>query len=63
MRATDFVMFPVKMLSIGALVGLTACITGLTARPGDDTALLLPRGFVRGVLAIMVASLVFSLAA
>jgi phospholipid/cholesterol/gamma-HCH transport system permease protein len=63
MRAADFAMFPIKMLLIGALVALTACVTGLTARPGDDTAVLLPRGFVRGVLAIMLASLVFSLAA
>jgi phospholipid/cholesterol/gamma-HCH transport system permease protein len=63
MRAADFVMFPVKMLSIGALVALTACMTGLTADPGDDAATLLPRGFVRGVLAIMLASLAFSLAA
>jgi phospholipid/cholesterol/gamma-HCH transport system permease protein len=63
MRSTDFVMFPIKMLSIGALVALTACVTGLAARPGEDTAVLLPRGFVRGVVAIMAASLVFSLAA
>ena len=63
MRAVDFVVFPVKMLCIGALVALTACLTGLTARPGEDIATLLPRGFVRGVLAIMLASLVFSLAA
>jgi phospholipid/cholesterol/gamma-HCH transport system permease protein len=63
MHAADFVMFPAKMLSIGALVALTACLTGLTARPGDDTAVLLPRGFVRGVLAVMLTSLVFSLAA
>ena len=63
MRAADFVTFPIKMLSIGALVALTACVTGLTARPGEDAAVLLPRGFVRGVLAIMLASLVFSLAA
>lgn len=63
MQATDFAMFPVKMLCIGALIALTACLTGLTARPGDDTGRLLPRGFVRGVLAVMLTSLVFSLAA
>jgi phospholipid/cholesterol/gamma-HCH transport system permease protein len=63
MRASDFATFPVKMLSIGALVALTACATGLGARPGEDTAVLLPRGFVHGVVAIMLASLVFSLAA
>ena len=61
MQAADFAVFPVKMLCIGALVALTACLTGLTAAPGDDTGRLLPRGFVRGVLAIMLTSLVFSL--
>lgn len=62
MQAADFAIFPVKMLCIGALVALTACLTGLTAVPGDDAGHLLPRGFVRGVLAIMLTSLVFSLA-
>jgi hypothetical protein len=38
-------------------------LTGLTAGPEDDTGRLLPRGFVRGVLAIMLTSLIFSLAA
>jgi phospholipid/cholesterol/gamma-HCH transport system permease protein len=63
MEAEDFATFPIKMLCIGALVALTACLTGLTAAPGDDTGRLLPRGFVRGVLAIMLTSIVFSLAA
>jgi phospholipid/cholesterol/gamma-HCH transport system permease protein len=63
MQATDFAMFPIKMLTIGALVALTACVTGLRARPEDDAAVLLPRAFVSGVLAIMLVSLVFSLAA
>jgi phospholipid/cholesterol/gamma-HCH transport system permease protein len=63
MKAADFAMFPAKMLAIGFLIALTACLTGLTARPGDDTAHLLPRAFVRGVLAIMLTSLLFSLAA
>ena len=55
MLAADFATFPLKMLCIGALVALTAA-------PGDDTGRLLPPGFVRGVLAIMLTSLVFSLA-
>lgn len=63
MKAVDFAVFPAKMLSIGFLVALTACLTGLTARVDDDAANLLPRGFVRGVLTIMLTSLVFSLAA
>jgi len=63
MQAEEFALFPAKMLCIGAIVALTACLTALTARPGEETAALLPRGFVRGVLAVMLASLVFSLAA
>jgi phospholipid/cholesterol/gamma-HCH transport system permease protein len=63
MQAVDFVVFPAKMLLVGLLVGLTTCLTGLTALPGDDAADLLPRGFVRGVLAIMLTSLALSLAA
>jgi phospholipid/cholesterol/gamma-HCH transport system permease protein len=63
MQAADFAVFPAKMLLIGFLVALTACLTGLTAQAGDDTASLLPRGFVRGVLAIMLTSLALSLAA
>jgi len=39
---------------------LTACLTGLTASAQDDTAHLLPRGFVRGVVAILLASIVLS---
>ncbi len=63
MQAVDFAVFPLKLLLIGLLVALTACLTGLTARSDDDTASLLPRGFVRGVLAIMLTSLILSLAA
>jgi phospholipid/cholesterol/gamma-HCH transport system permease protein len=63
MRAPDFVVFPAKMIAIGLLVALTACLTGLTADPRDDVAHLLPRGFVRGVLAILLSSVALSLAA
>jgi phospholipid/cholesterol/gamma-HCH transport system permease protein len=63
MQGVDFAVFPAKMVVIGLLVALTACLTGMGARPGDDMASLLPRGFVRGLVAIMVTSLVLSLAA
>lgn len=63
MQAADFVVFPAKMVVIGLLVALTACLTAMGARPDQDTARLLPLGFVRGLVAIMVASLVLSLAA
>jgi len=63
MQAVDFAVFPAKMVVIGLLVALTACLTGMGARSGEDMASLLPRGFVRGLVAIMIASLVLSLAA
>ncbi|HYB08957.1 MAG TPA: ABC transporter permease [Alphaproteobacteria bacterium] len=62
MRAPDFVVFPVKMMVIGLLVALTACLTGLTAGTRDDVAHLLPRGFVRGVVSILLSSVTLSLA-
>jgi phospholipid/cholesterol/gamma-HCH transport system permease protein len=62
MNARDFAVFPAKMLGIGLLVGSVACLTGLRAGPDDDAASLLPRGFVRGVLAILLTSLLLSLA-
>jgi phospholipid/cholesterol/gamma-HCH transport system permease protein len=63
MRPVDFAIFPAKMLIIGFLVSLTACLTGMTADADDDMASLLPRGFVRGLVAIMLASLMLSVAA
>ena len=63
MHAGDFAVFPGKMIVIGLLVALTACLTGLTASAQDDAAGLLPRGFVRGVVAILLASIALSLGA
>ena len=63
MHAGDFAVFPGKMIVIGLLVALTACLTGLTASAQDDAARLLPRGFVRGVVAILLASIALSLGA
>ena len=63
MHAGDFAVFPAKMIVIGLLVALTACLTGLTASAQDDAARLLPRGFVRGVVAILLASIALSLGA
>ena len=62
MQQADFAIFPAKMLVIGLLIALTSGLTGLTARSGDDAARLLPRAFVRGTLAIMLTSVVLSLA-
>jgi phospholipid/cholesterol/gamma-HCH transport system permease protein len=65
LRATapaDFVVFPVKMLAIGLLIGSTACLTALLAHEGEDIGLLISRGFIRGMLAIMLTSGALSLA-
>jgi phospholipid/cholesterol/gamma-HCH transport system permease protein len=63
MHAEDFALFPAKMLAIGLVVALVTCLTALTADSDDRLAELLPRAFVRGVLAVMLVSLVLSLAA
>jgi phospholipid/cholesterol/gamma-HCH transport system permease protein len=49
----DIVMFPIKTLSIGVLVALTAGITALQADRRTAAADLLPLGFVRGVIVIV----------
>jgi phospholipid/cholesterol/gamma-HCH transport system permease protein len=59
---SDFVVFPVKMLAIGLLIGATACLTALSARPEEDVSRLISRGFIRGMLSIMLTSSLLSLA-
>jgi phospholipid/cholesterol/gamma-HCH transport system permease protein len=59
---SDFVVFPVKMLAIGLLVAATACLTALSAGADDDIGRLISRGFIRGILAIMLTSGLLSLA-
>ena len=61
MRLSDFLLFPVKTLLIGLLVSVAAGLTGLEARRRTAAAELLPRGFVRGVLVILIVNLVFML--
>ncbi|MBY0336932.1 MAG: ABC transporter permease [Acetobacteraceae bacterium] len=63
MRPVDAVLFPLKLLILGALVGVTASHTALSAEESVATADLLPTGFVRGVLAVVVTSALMSLAA
>ena len=59
---SDFVVFPVKMLAIGLLIGATACLTALLAHADDDIGRLISLGFIRGMLAIMLTSGLLSLA-
>jgi phospholipid/cholesterol/gamma-HCH transport system permease protein len=62
MHWRDFAVFPAKLLLIGLLVALVACFTGLQPRASDDVGDLLPRAFVRGMTAILVASIVLDFA-
>jgi phospholipid/cholesterol/gamma-HCH transport system permease protein len=59
----DFLIVPAKLIVIGLVVALTVGLTALTAGPRDDIANLLPRGFARGVLMILIVSLALSFAA
>lgn len=59
---SDFVVFPVKMLAIGLLIGATACLTALSAQADEDVSRLISRGFIRGMLSIMLTSSLLSLA-
>ena len=43
-------------------ISTRACLTALTYRTDADVQQLLPYGFVQGVLAIMLTSLIFSVA-
>ncbi len=61
MTVRDYMLIPAKLLTIGFLVGLSSCVTGLTAAADDDLASLMPRGFVRGILVILVTSLALTL--
>ncbi len=61
--AIDFVIFPVKMLMIGLTVSTTTALTALTVRDSDTIGRLIARGFMRGMLVIMVVSGLLSLAA
>jgi len=63
MTVRDYMVVPSKLLVIGLLVGLSSCLTGLGATDDDDLASLIPRGFVRGILVIMVTSILFTVAA
>jgi phospholipid/cholesterol/gamma-HCH transport system permease protein len=60
LHARDFIIVPAKLIVIGLLIALTVGLTALTAGPKEDIANLLPRGFARGVLMILIASLAFS---
>ncbi len=62
MRVRDFLVFPAKMLLIGMMVALVACLTAFRANDTDQLAELQSRGFLRGLLAVLLVSLTLSFA-
>lgn len=62
MAVADFVVFPVKLTVIGAVVALTACLTAFDTPPGASGAALLPTGFARGLVAVLAASIALTVA-
>jgi phospholipid/cholesterol/gamma-HCH transport system permease protein len=63
MRVNDFIFPPLKCITIGFVVALSCCATGLGRRDeADELQRLVPRGFVRSALAIFVVNILFDLA-
>ena len=54
----DFIFPPLKCAITGFLVALACCATGLGAREGEDLRRLVPLGFVRSTLAILLVNAV-----
>jgi phospholipid/cholesterol/gamma-HCH transport system permease protein len=52
----DFILFAAKLTLIGALVALTSAITGMSATKRETPSYLLPRAFVRGIVAVLLTS-------
>lgn len=63
MRPQDLLLFPLKLLLCGGLVGVIAAASPLASPEPRLAAALLPEAFVRGVLAVIVASALLSLVA
>ena len=64
MKFHDFIVPPLKCIVIGFLVALTCCSTGLGRRDeSDELQRLVPRGFVRSALAILLVNTLFDLVA
>lgn len=63
MSAEDYVIIPAKFILIGFFVGVCACLSGLAADGTEEMSALLPRGFARGLLTVMVVDIAFTVAA
>ncbi len=58
MKPIDYLGIPLKLIISGFLLSLATQLTGLDATRSDSLATLLPRGFARGIMVIMVVNVV-----
>ncbi|GAB6854840.1 MlaE family ABC transporter permease [Asaia astilbis] len=58
MRPIDYLGIPLKLIISGFLLSLATQLTALDATRSDTLATLLPRGFARGILVIMVVNVI-----
>jgi phospholipid/cholesterol/gamma-HCH transport system permease protein len=62
MEPRDYIVLPIKTLAIGFAIGLSCCFVALApGRAVSDITILLPRGFVRAVLALLVVEAALAL--
>ncbi|MXV44492.1 ABC transporter permease [Saccharibacter sp. 17.LH.SD] len=54
----DYFGIPLKFLSSGFVVGLCCCLSGMDITTDDNMATLIPRGFSRGILSILIINVV-----
>ncbi|AHJ66116.1 MlaE family ABC transporter permease [Granulibacter bethesdensis] len=60
MSELDYIIIPLKLMVVGFLVGLSSCLTGLSAQTDNDLQALLSRGFARGILTVMIVNILFT---
>ncbi|GAN98290.1 MULTISPECIES: MlaE family ABC transporter permease [Komagataeibacter] len=61
MTTWDYLIIPLKFVLVGFFVGLGACISGLTVSSNDTMATIMPRGFARGIMLVLVVNVLFML--
>ncbi|CAI3927036.1 Permease subunit MlaE of the ABC-type intermembrane phospholipid transporter Mla (MlaE) (PDB:6IC4) [Commensalibacter communis] len=61
MSVADYVLVPLKFIVMGFMIGVGSCITGMNVKVNDEPSTLLPKGFTRGIMLIMVVNILFTL--
>ncbi|QDH12891.1 ABC transporter permease [Formicincola oecophyllae] len=57
----DYLGIPLKFLFSGFIVGLSSCLSGLDVTTSDTLSLLLPRGFSRGILSVLLINVLIDI--